>query len=185
MASLLNKLFPCIPVHKAHIPATNISEKACLLATDVKGDEAKATEILNILFNAEKEGKALRDRIEKEVSTTGWKDSLAVAILTKFEEMLDECKPMAQTMTDAYLRAKEGAEIFVSQHPVLAGVLLTVIAIGVLYILLPWVIEVLGFAEAGPVEGSWAALWQSRIGNIPAGSWFSFFQRLGMKIHRL
>ena len=53
---------------------------------------------------------------------------------------------------------------------------------------LPWVVEVLGFSELGPVEGwspkcvgSFAAWWQSTYaGYVPAGSLFSFFQRLGM-----
>ncbi|KAF2263400.1 hypothetical protein CC78DRAFT_581489 [Lojkania enalia] len=39
----------------------------------------------------------------------------------------------------------------------------------------------LGFGELGPIEGSFAALWQSRYaGYVPSGSLFSFFQRLGM-----
>lgn len=60
----------------------------------------------------------------------------------------------------------------------------TVIALGVLAIVAPWILEALGFAELGPVEGSFAALWQARYaGYVPKGSLFSFFQRLGMKWH--
>jgi hypothetical protein len=63
---------------------------------------------------------------------------------------------------------------------------------------MPWVLEALGFAELGPVEGeidtsqiakkiliklsgSFAAWWQSTYrGYVTQKSLFSFFQRLGM-----
>lgn len=45
-------------------------------------------------------------------------------------------------------------------------------------------LEILGFGELGPIEGSFAAGWQSRYaGYVPKGSLFSYFQRLGMKWH--
>jgi hypothetical protein len=51
-------------------------------------------------------------------------------------------------------------------------------------IIVPWVIEALGFAELGPVEGTFASWWQSTYGGlVPKGSLFSFFQRLGMVWH--
>jgi hypothetical protein len=69
-------------------------------------------------------------------------------------------------------------------------------------IIAPWVIEALGFAELGPLEGmsrlqcclvsakltyaagSFASWWQSTYGGlVPKGSLFSFFQRLGMVWH--
>jgi hypothetical protein len=51
-------------------------------------------------------------------------------------------------------------------------------------VIAPWVIEALGFAELGPVEGTFASWWQSTYGGlVPKGSLFSFFQRLGMVWH--
>ena len=59
---------------------------------------------------------------------------------------------LGAAVRDAYHKAWQTAnEIagFVIQHPVKC----TVIALGVLVIIAPWVIEALGFAELGPVEG--------------------------------
>ena len=87
---------------------------------------------------------------------------------------------------------------------------MTVLALGVLVALTPYLLEMLGFAELGIVRGksltpilyqtnqspewrrrldrancvtsgSWAALWQARYaGFVPKGSLFSFLQRMGM-----
>lgn len=46
------------------------------------------------------------------------------------------------------------AEKFVTEHPVLTEVLVTVVAIGILTVLVPWAFEALGFAELCPVEGN-------------------------------
>lgn len=78
----------------------------------------------------------------------------------------------------------------------------TVIALGVLVMIAPLVLEALGFAELGPIPGefdrtmsfhnvklistlgSFAATWQARYaGYVPKGSLFSFLQRLGMISH--
>ncbi|OJJ98363.1 hypothetical protein ASPACDRAFT_79838 [Aspergillus aculeatus ATCC 16872] len=87
---------------------------------------------------------------------------------------------MAQAATEALRRASEEAFEFAQEHPVYT----TILALGVFVALMPWVLEVLGFAELGPVEGSFAAWWQSRYaGYVPKGSLFGFFQRLGMVWH--
>ena len=41
-------------------------------------------------------------------------------------------------------------------------------------------ISSVGFSSLGPVSGSIAAAWQSSIGNVAAGSAFSFLQSTGM-----
>ena len=48
----------------------------------------------------------------------------------------------------AFDRAGAAAAEFVKEHPVL-----TVVAIGMLAILAPWVVEQLGFTVLGPVKG--------------------------------
>ena len=69
---------------------------------------------------------------------------------------------------------------FAQEHPAYT----TFIALGILALIAPWVLEVLGFAMEGIVEDSWAALWQSKYaGFVPKRSLFSFFQRLGMTLH--
>lgn len=47
------------------------------------------------------------------------------------------------------VREIDSIEGFVKEHPVICAV----IAIGILVVLAPWVVEALGFAEAGIVEG--------------------------------
>ncbi|KAF1829473.1 hypothetical protein BDW02DRAFT_509881, partial [Decorospora gaudefroyi] len=69
---------------------------------------------------------------------------------------------------------------FVIQHPIMCSM----IALGVLAVIAPWVLPELGFGELGPVEGTFASWWQSNYGGlVPKGSLFSFLQRLGMKYH--
>jgi hypothetical protein len=85
---------------------------------------------------------------------------------------------MGQAMKEAFEKAISEAVGFAREHPAYC----TLIALGILVALgLPWAIEALGFAELGPLEGSFAAWWQARYaGYVPKGSLFSFLQRLGM-----
>ncbi|KAK7744796.1 hypothetical protein SLS62_010029 [Diatrype stigma] len=69
---------------------------------------------------------------------------------------------------------------FADEHPVLCGVVVTLLALAVMALLVPPCISALGFGAAGPVAGSWAAGWQSALANVEAGSIFAFFQSLGM-----
>lgn len=87
---------------------------------------------------------------------------------------------MAKASLDALAQAKHTAVGFAEDHPVYA----TLIALGILAILMPWALEILGFGDLGPIEGSFAALWQSRYaGYVPKKSLFGYFQRLGLKWH--
>lgn len=43
-----------------------------------------------------------------------------------------------------------------------------------------YILPTLGFGAIGPDPGTVAASWQSSIGVVPAGSWFSLCQSLGM-----
>jgi hypothetical protein len=52
-------------------------------------------------------------------------------------------------MKDAFEKATGAAIEFAKEHPVY----FTIITLGVLVILAPWVIEALGFVEAGIVKG--------------------------------
>ncbi|KAL3457875.1 hypothetical protein BJX64DRAFT_267942 [Aspergillus heterothallicus] len=87
---------------------------------------------------------------------------------------------MAQAATDALTRAKDAITWLADEHPVYA----TLLAIGVLAILPPWVIETLGFGELGPIEGSFAASCQRLYeGDVLKQTLFGFLQRVGMKWH--
>ncbi|KFY04391.1 hypothetical protein V491_09368 [Pseudogymnoascus sp. VKM F-3775] len=79
---------------------------------------------------------------------------------------------MGATMTEAFEKAVSEASGLAHEHPYFCAL----IAVGILAILMPWVLEALGFAELGPVEGTFAAWWQSTYrGYVTKESLFSFF----------
>jgi len=142
--------------------------------------ESQAADILSIFYGADTNDEQLIQRLQDVVCKTGWYEDLALAVLTGVENALKAEAPMGQAMRDAYEKAAQVvADIwgFAKEHPVFCAAL----ALGILVLFAPWAVELLGFGELGPIEGSFAAWWQSRYaGYVPAGSLFSFFQRLGM-----
>ena len=65
---------------------------------------------------------------------------------------------MNEVMSVAYTKACEAAkaiEGFAADHPLATAVFCTIIALGVLVVLTPFVLEALGFASLGPVEGKY------------------------------
>lgn len=77
-------------------------------------------------------------------------------ILAVLQTVLEAGKPLTAAMRSAYdvaCRAVEETEGFAADHPVFC----TLVALGVLVVLAPYVVEYLGFCagfgEAGPVEG--------------------------------
>ncbi|EUC28109.1 hypothetical protein COCCADRAFT_41324 [Bipolaris zeicola 26-R-13] len=164
---------------------TSTSEKASLLQSPTARPETEiANNVVAALITTSITGQALRMQLDSLVGAYGWRQNLAQYILDNLAKALQAShEKLGPTIHDAYLRAWEAAksvEGFVVEHPVMC----TVIALGVLAIVAPWILEALGFAELGPAEGSFAAWWQARYaGYVPKGSLFSFFQRLGIKWH--
>ncbi|OJJ37148.1 hypothetical protein ASPWEDRAFT_38802 [Aspergillus wentii DTO 134E9] len=147
--------------------------------TRARTTEDTASDILNLILTAESP-ESLRKQLHETVSTSGWTDAIAQALLNGLSKAIVAGAQMAEASRNALEKARDAAVGFATDHPVYA----TILAIGVLAILTPWVVEALGFAELGPVEGSFAAGWQRMYaGYVPKGSLFSFFQRLGMKWH--
>ncbi|KAK8118181.1 uncharacterized protein PG998_006462 [Apiospora kogelbergensis] len=147
--------------------------------------DAVVADVVSILRSAEKEGVELAKKVGDTVGAEGWTEWIAEGILNGIKAILDESpEKMGNAMKVAYDRASEAADAlfqFTKDHPIATAGLLTIIAVGILVILAPAVVEALGFAELGPIEGSFAAWWESTYaGYIPKGSLFSFFQRLGM-----
>ena len=161
--------------------------------------QSLAEDVRSILYAADINDEHLRQRIQDVVRETGWYESLAVSVLHGLENALKAGAPMGQAMKYAYEKAAQvvGAVWgYTKEHPVF----FTLLALGILVLLAPWAIEVLGFGELGPIEGmlvvvylqgdvlmryllvgTFAAWWQSTYrGYVPAKSLFSFFQRLGM-----
>jgi hypothetical protein len=159
-----------------------------------------AADTLSILYAANANDEKLYQRLQDVVRETGWYESLAETVVRQLEKALEEKAPMGQAMKVAYEMAAQAAKDvlqFAKDHPVFCAL----VALGILVVLMPWLIEVLGFGELGPIEGicqslctcasqsscvvllvgTFAAFWQSRYGGyVPKKSLFAFFQRLGM-----
>jgi hypothetical protein len=111
-----------------------------------------AADILSTLYAADTNDEHLTQRLQDVVHETGWYEDLAAAVLTGLENALKAEAPMGQAMKDAYDKATQVvADVlkFAKEHPVFCAV----VALGILVILAPWAIEVVGFGELGPIEG--------------------------------
>lgn len=65
---------------------------------------------------------------------------------------------MTKASLNTLTQAKHTAVRFTEDHLVY----IILIALGILAILMPWVLEILGFDDLGLIEGSFMTLWQSR-----------------------
>jgi hypothetical protein len=108
-----------------------------------------AAYILTSLFDAEKKGRDLERRLQDVVSVNNWTESLGRALLVGLKNALKRGDQMGSIMKEAFDKAVAEATDFAKEHPVYC----TLIALGILVLLVPWAIEALGFAELGPVEG--------------------------------
>lgn len=152
---VLRSIFECIVGN----PSSEPCPAGYFTTSSIEKEEQLAYDIVEILLNAEKPDNKIRQQLAGVVHTEGWYESLAKRILNHLVDALNSGKAMGHTMKKAFDRATKAAEEFVEKHPVYTAVIVTVVAIGILVLLVPWVVEALGFAELGPVEGeSCAAL---------------------------
>lgn len=130
------------------------SEKAALLIEpDVRSEAEMGDDVVKNILNTSYTGQALRMKLDSIVGVYGWRESLAQYVLDKLAQALQGAhEKLGPRVKDAYHRAwavAQGVEGFAMDHPVMC----TVIALGVLALVAPSILEVLGFAELGPVEG--------------------------------
>ncbi|KAI3391561.1 hypothetical protein diail_7155 [Diaporthe ilicicola] len=176
-------LFNCLPGHSSHSrQQPTITEKQGGVITEqpVRAPEDAADDFIDILRISEKGGKDFERRLKNVVSVDSWTEDVAMYILQGVEALVQHHYTVGEVVRDAINKSTDAAEaIFDSakDHPVLV----TIVALGVLAIIAPWVLEALGFGELGPVADTFASWWQARYaGYVPKDSLFSFFQRLGM-----
>lgn len=114
-------------------------------------DDAVA-QFLEVIRTAQEPGQELETRLKSIVSTNGWTENFAKSILNGIEKMIKSSVEMAEVMADAVKCARHTAWEFAKEHPYYAGSIVagTVVALGVLILLSPWVLEALGFAARGP-----------------------------------
>ncbi|KAJ5860956.1 uncharacterized protein N7529_008266 [Penicillium soppii] len=165
---LFTSIFDCVCGRRATKPCP---------PTYTRSSESIASEIITMILNAES-ADLLQKEVNEVITTNGWTDAIALAILHGLENAIRTGAEMAQVAVDAVAECKAAAVGFATEHPVYA----TLLALGVLALLTPWIIEVVGFGELGPIEGSFAAAWQrTYAGYVPKRALFGYFQRLGMK----
>lgn len=124
-----------------------------------QSDDEMVADIISILRTAEKTGPSLQHRLRAAIGTRSWTESLARAVLNGVIDLVQEGREkMGPAMADALERVEDEAHAafkFAKDHPreVLAG-LVIIVAVGILVVMMaPWIVEALGFAASGPVEG--------------------------------
>lgn len=141
--------------------------------------ESVASDIVTRILNAE-DPHLLRKQLKEDISIDGWSETISKSILHGLENAIRAGAGMARAAADAAAQSRAAAIDFATDHPVYA----TLIALGILALLTPWILEIIGFGDLGPIEGSFAAVWQRQYaGYVPKGALFTYFQRLGMKWH--
>ncbi|KAF2629540.1 hypothetical protein BU25DRAFT_408808 [Macroventuria anomochaeta] len=181
MSALITAIIYCITGASSEDKPYPDEKQALIHTRHARPLDEVVVDVVNAILRAEKAGAGLKAELEAIVGPYGWKEYLAEKVLEKLGAALQGAHDkLGPAIRDAYHKVWEVAneiEGFVIQHPVMC----TIIALGVLVVIAPWVVEALGFAELGPVKGSFASWWQISYGGlVPKGSLFSFFQRLGM-----
>jgi hypothetical protein len=168
--AVLSKLLECCCIYTdQELP---LSEKCLTTNTDsyipYKDNPSKAEladKIIAKLFAAEKNDAALQADLQSVIHAYGWFDDLATAILAALENAIKIGEKMGPAVKTAYEKAvaavnkvKEWAEA----HPEMTAVIITLIALGVLALMIPWLMAYLGFAEEGIIEGKFVTCFYSK-----------------------
>ncbi|TGO29035.1 hypothetical protein BPAE_0019g00050 [Botrytis paeoniae] len=168
---------------------STISDDRRLVLSTNSAEIQTAESLLSALLTSEKLSNDLETRLKNIVKNSGlvhtnglWYEGLARILLKRFESLIKEGQSgnLTGAVKESFDKAKDTVEEFIRNHPVLTSIALTLFVLGLLMYAAPWAVHALGFTLDGPLEGSFAAGWQSAIGNVEAGSWFAFWQRLGM-----
>lgn len=153
MAALISAIFDCIRGTSPEDTTYETEKQAFHCTSNLRPLDEVAEDVVNSILRAEKAGAGLKAELEAIVGPYGWKERLAEKVLEKLTIALQGAHDkLGPAVRDAYHRAWDIAndiEGFVIKHPVMCNI----IALGVLAIIAPWVIEALGFAELGPAEG--------------------------------
>ena len=176
LSTIFKVVFPCLPIAPAEraiqLPTETakhqlLSEKSSVQRRPHGGQKPKlsadeaAKSIVSAMMSADEAGPSLDATIQSIVHQAGgWSEYLAGKALAALEAVLKAGKPLSAAMQGAYDKACaafKATEGFAADHPIATEVLITVLALGVLVVLMPYVVEYLGFCagfgELGPVEG--------------------------------
>ena len=155
MSALIAAIIDCITGASAEDNHYPDQKQALTGAGHARPLDEVAEDVVNTILRTEKASAGLKAELDTIVGPYGWKEYLAEKVLEKLGAALQGAHDkLGPAIRDAYHKAWKAAneiEGFVIQHPVMC----TIIALGVLIVIAPWVIEALGFAELGPVEGAY------------------------------
>lgn len=111
-----------------------------------------AANIVDTIFSAEKNGDQLKQKLRETVFAYSWTEELGKAVLKALEAAVREGRAMRPALQEPYDKACDAAKAvggFIEDHHVFC----TVVVLGILVLLMPWVIEAIGFAAEGPIAG--------------------------------
>jgi hypothetical protein len=160
-----SKLFPCccsFSNQKSRLFEKHLATDPYRNATyqDHPSKVELADQIVAKLFAADKNDAILKADLQSTIHTYGWYDGFAAAVLAALESAIRLGVETGPAMKSSYEKAVEGVskvEEWAGEHPEMAAVLVTLIALGVLAIMTPWLMAWLGFAEEGIVESKLAS----------------------------
>ncbi|KAL1985994.1 hypothetical protein VTN96DRAFT_7129 [Rasamsonia emersonii] len=161
MMDFLNSVLECLTGNARVMSTANKhSEKTTILThtSTKRSSEEIANNILSTLFTSDKVDAYVKKRLNEMVGEYGWTRSIATAILQRMKNAIQQGTAMGPTIKDAFTKATDAAVDFARDHPVYC----TIVTLGIRVLLMPWVIEALGFGELGPIEGTFASWWQAR-----------------------
>jgi hypothetical protein len=157
--NLFDAVFRCLGCAPESDDAPLLYQKKQHLDTFVLDDQTQTivNKVLDILLNAEKPGWTLRGQLNDAVGTEGWTEDIAKGILAGLQHVIQQGSaaigPSLQEAVDVSTSVALNVFEFAKDHPIVTGVFVTIVALGVLYLFTPWVLEALGFGIEGPLEG--------------------------------
>lgn len=116
---------------------------------DLKASASRFVAILLHADSADPQGPELQKALRDTFSICNYHDRIAHYILQKLAKALEKGAALGKAAKEAFEKASAEAVRFAKEHPAYC----TLIALGILVLMAPWVLEILGFAELGPVEG--------------------------------
>lgn len=141
-------------IHTANLPSIPTHEPKYSDKDNNEADtEIATTNFVDALVKAPSSSLynyTLQQSLADSIKTYNWTESLARSILAKLELLLSDPSKFGGALKDACERVAREAWEFARDHPAYC----TLIALGILVVIgMPWILEVLGFAVLGPVEG--------------------------------
>lgn len=95
-------------------------------------------------------------------NSSWWQTKIAENVLNGLVHLVNEVKEtgagLSGAMAEAFTEASASAEHFAKEHPVAATMIVTVIALFILAMLTPLILEALGFGAEGVLEGESSCL---------------------------